>query len=93
MISYAPSEPVSNHARIAYRIDDNHRRRVVIVEFLSDAVAVPAHAVELGQQLDSLIRPDLPSRYVLDFAGVQAISSTAFGSLLSFILKVRHAGR
>ena len=49
-------------------------------------------AAELSHELGELIRPELPSRYVLDFAGVRSLSSTAFGGLLSFILKVRHVG-
>ena len=92
MISHAPREPVANHTHIAHSFDDDHRRRVVIVEFLSKAIADPAHAAELRQQLGTLIRPDLPNRCVLDFTGVRSLSSTAFGGLLSFILKVRHAG-
>lgn len=92
MISRTSSEPVANHAHIAYTFEDDHNRMVVIVEFLSRAIADPSHAAELSQQLSTLIRPDLPLRYVLDFAGVRSLSSTAFGSLLSFILKVRHAG-
>jgi anti-anti-sigma regulatory factor len=92
MISHISSEPVANHAHIAYTFEDDKNRTVVIVEFLSRAIADPSHAAELSRQLSDLIRPDLPLRYVLDFSGVRSLSSTAFGGLLSFILKVRHAG-
>ena len=91
MISHAPGEPVANHAHISYAVDDHKHPCVVIVELLSHAIADPAHAAELSQQLSALIRPDLPCRYVLNFQGVRSLSSTALGALLSFILKVRHA--
>jgi len=64
----------------------------VIVEFLTRAIADPVHAVELSQQLCSLIRPDFPNQFVLDFDDVRSLSSTSFGALVSFILKVRQAG-
>jgi anti-anti-sigma factor len=73
-------------------LNDELHPQVVIVEFLSRAIADPTHAAELGQQLGSLIRPDLPNRFVLDFEDVRAFSSTAFGALVSFTLKVRQAG-
>ena len=91
MISHPAGEPVADHAHISYAVDDHKHPRVVIVELLSHAIADPAHAAELSQQLSALIRPDLPCRYVLNFQGVRSLSSTAFGGLLSFILKVRHA--
>jgi anti-anti-sigma factor len=91
MISHASGEPVANHLHISYDLDDQKHPHVVIVEFLSDAVVDTTHAAELSQQLNALIRPNLPCRYVLDFQGVRSLSSTAFGAVLSFILKVRHA--
>ena len=92
MVSHAPTEPVIPQAHIAYDLNDERYPRVVIVEFLSRAVADPAHAAELSQQLCSLIRPDLPKYFVLDFEDVRSFSSTAFAALVSFILKVRQAG-
>jgi anti-anti-sigma regulatory factor len=77
------------HAHVAYELID--RPPVVIVEFLSHAVTDPAHAAELGQQLRSLVRPDLPKRFLLDFHKVKNFSSTAFGTLVSFVLNVRKA--
>jgi len=81
------SQPI---AHIAYEPID--RPRTVIVEFLSHSIADPAHAAELGQQLAALVRPDLPKTYLLDFHRVSAFSSTAFGALVGFVLKVRKAG-
>ena len=81
------SQPI---AHIAYESID--QPRAVIVEFLSHSIADPAHAGELGQQLAAQVRPDLPKTYLLDFHRVRAFSSTAFGALVSFVLKVRKAG-
>jgi anti-anti-sigma regulatory factor len=92
MMSHAPTEPASGQAHIAYELDDNEHPRVVIVEFLSRAIADPAHAAELSHQLCMLIRPDFPSRFLLDFEDVRSLSSTAFGALVSFALKVRQSG-
>jgi anti-anti-sigma factor len=92
MISHAPEEPVTSQAHIAYDLNDERYPRVVIVEFLSRAFADPAHAAELSRQLCMLIRPDLPKQFVLDFEDVRSFSSTAFGALVSFVLKVRQAG-
>jgi anti-anti-sigma factor len=92
MVSHAPPEPVANQAHIAYELNDDRHPGVVIVEFLSRAIADPAHAAELSQQLCTLIRPEFPSRFVLDFDKVRSLSSTAFGALITFVLKVRQAG-
>src|SRR5262249_40117455 len=75
---------------IAYELIDEPR--AVVVEFLSHAVADPTHAAEFGQQLGELARPDLPNRYLLDFQNVRSMSSTGFGALVTFVLKVRQAG-
>jgi anti-anti-sigma factor len=77
-------------AHIGYeRID---RPRASLVEFLSHAVTDPQHAAELSRQLASLVRPELPNRYILDFKAVRNFSSTGFGALVTFVLKVRKAG-
>jgi anti-anti-sigma factor len=92
MVFDAQTEPTTSQAHIAYESNDDKHPRMVIVEFLSRAIANPAHATELSQQLCALIRPEFPKRFVLDFAGVRSLSSTAFGALVSFVLKVRQAG-
>jgi anti-anti-sigma factor len=92
MMSHTSTEPVSGRAHIAFELDDDKRPNIVIVEFLSHAIADPTHAAELSHQLGSLIRPELPKRFVLDFDDVRSFSSTAFGALVSFILKIRQAG-
>ena len=79
MVSHAPPEPVATHSHIAYELNDDKHASFVIVEFLSCAIADPAHAAELSQQLCTLIRPELPNRFVLDFDKVRSLSSTAFG--------------
>jgi anti-anti-sigma factor len=92
MMSHTQTEPITNQAHIAYELDDDKHPRVVIVEFLSRAIADPARAAELSQQLCALIRPEFPKRFVVDFEDVRSLSSTAFGALISFVLKVRQAG-
>src|SRR4051812_10612957 len=82
--------PAQPPAQIAFDLIDEPR--VVVVEFLSHAITDPSHAEELGRQLGSLVRPDLPKRLLLDFRKVRSLSSTAFGALISFILKVKKEG-
>jgi anti-anti-sigma regulatory factor len=79
-------------AHIAFDLVDESNPKVVVVEFLSHTIADPTLAAQLGQQLGSLIRPDLPKQFVLDFTKVKTFSSTAFGALVTFILKVREIG-
>jgi anti-anti-sigma factor len=77
-------------AHISYeRID---HPRAVLVEFLTHAFGDLERASELGRQLASLVRPELPNRYILDFKNVHTFSSTGFGALVTFVLKVRKAG-
>ena len=78
------------NAHIAY--EPIEKPSAVVVEFLSHEVADPDHSSELSRQLAALVRPDLPNRYVLDFHKVRIFSSTAFGALVGFVLKVRKAG-
>jgi anti-anti-sigma regulatory factor len=76
-------------AHIAYELIDDHNPDVVAIEFLSQEIAGPHHARELGEQLDLLIRPDLPRYFVIDFANVRSLGSTAFAEIVSFAHKVR----
>ncbi len=92
MISHAHNESAVSQAHIAFDLNDDRYPRVVIVEFLTHAIADAAHSAELSQQLSTLIRPDLPKNFVLDFEDVRSLSSSAYGALVSFILKVRQAG-
>jgi len=92
MSSNPPTESARANAHIAFELIDEAHPQLVIVEFLSHAISDPSHAAELSQQLASLIRPELPKQFVLDFHNVRLLSSTAFGALVSFILKVRQAG-
>jgi anti-anti-sigma regulatory factor len=76
-------------AHIAYELIDDTRPGVLVIEFLSQDIAGLLHAHELGDQLDSLIRPDLPGNYVIDFGNVRSLGSTAFGEIVTFAHKVR----
>ncbi len=88
----AATEPTPGPAHITFDLNDETHTQVVIVEIRSRSVADPDHAAELSQQLCALIRPDLPRQFVLDFDGVRSFSSTAFGAVISFVLKARQAG-
>ncbi len=92
MMSDHTSAHDGHTALIAYDLVEESNPKVVIVEFLIHTIADPTLAAQLGQQLGSLIRPELPKQFLLDFKNVKTFSSTAFGALVSFILKVRDAG-
>ena len=83
------SNATSTHAHIAYELIDDTTPGVVAIEFLSHDITGPQHRHELGGQLDSLIRPDLPGNFVIDFAKVRSLGSTAFNEIVSFANKVR----
>ncbi len=73
-------------AHIAYEVIEDPKYQVVVIEFLSHDITSPAAARELGQQLQSLIRPaGLPQYMVMDFAGVRSLGSSAFSEVLSFV--------
>jgi len=75
-------------AHIAYELIDDHNPDVVVIEFLSQEIAGPCQARELEEQLGSLIRPDLPQCFVIDFGNVRSLGSTAFGAIVGFARKV-----
>jgi anti-anti-sigma regulatory factor len=75
-------------AHIAYELIDDHNPDVVAIEFLSQEIAGPHQALQLGEQLDSLIRPDFPRNYVIDFGNVRSLGSSAFAEIVSFAHKV-----
>ena len=75
-------------AHIAYGLIDDNAHEVVVVEFLSPEITSSVHALELGEQLNSLIRPELPRNYVIDFANVRSLGSTAFGEIANFVRRV-----
>ncbi len=75
-------------AHIAYELIDDNDPKVVVIEFLSPEIASPLHALELGEQLHSLIRSELPRNYVIDFGNVRSLGSTAFGEIATFVRRV-----
>ncbi len=62
---------------------------VQIVEISAPSVADPQIASELKAQLFSLLQPEDPRKFVLDFKYVRTFSSTAFGAVMAFILEVK----
>jgi hypothetical protein len=77
-------------AHIAYELIGGLEPKVVVIEFLTREIGSPIHARQLGEQLCSLIDPDCPRFFVLDFKNVRMVGSTGFAQILSF---VRNAGR
>jgi anti-anti-sigma regulatory factor len=75
-------------AHIAYELIDDNSPKAVVIEFLSPEIASPLHALELGEQFHSLIRPELPRNYVIDFGKVRSLGSTAFGEIARFVRRV-----
>jgi anti-anti-sigma regulatory factor len=82
------SATTTPHAHVAYELIDQDNPEVVVIEFLSPEIVGPLHAGELGAQLDSLIRGDWPSNFVMDFAKVGSLGSTAFAEIGAFVRRV-----
>jgi anti-anti-sigma regulatory factor len=76
-------------AHIAYELIENTNHQVVIIEFLSREIATAAHARELAEQLQSLIRPQPLQYFVIDCEGVRSLGSTAFSEIVSFVHKAK----
>jgi anti-anti-sigma regulatory factor len=81
-----------SQAHITYDLIEDRDAGVVVIAFESHDLTDPTHGRELGEQLDSLICPDLPMRYVIDFRDVRAVGSTAFCELAAFARRVRWWG-
>ena len=75
-------------AHIACEWIGEDKPEVVVIELLSQEMCSPLLAEELGAQLDSLIRPDVPRNFVIDFANVRSLGSTAFGEIADFVRRV-----
>ena len=83
------STTTASQAHIAYEVIDAANHQFVVIEFLSHDFSSPAHARELGQQLNSLIRSRPPQYFIIDCAGVRAFGSTAFSEIVSFVHRAR----
>jgi anti-anti-sigma regulatory factor len=79
-------------AHIAFELIDETEPKVVIIEFLSRSIIDPGHARELGEQLRTLIRADLPLDFVIDFKNIRTLGSRGFGEIASFARAVRRNG-
>ena len=74
-------------AHIAYELIEDTTHDVVVIEFVSHDILSPVHARELGEQLNSLLRPHSLQYFVIDFANARSLGSTAFGEIVSFVRK------
>jgi hypothetical protein len=84
------SATTMTRAHIACEPIGDDKPEVVVIEFLSYEICGSLHGRELGAQLEALLWPDLPRNFVIDFANVSSLGSTAFGEVAQF---VRRAGR
>ncbi|WP_165235823.1 hypothetical protein, partial [Aquisphaera insulae] len=73
-------------------LDEPTPEPIALVEFTSREISDPIRGQELGDQLDSLVRRDVPMRYVLDFGGVRKLGSTAFCRIADFARDVHRCG-
>jgi hypothetical protein len=83
------SPSTTSQAHIAYELIEDAKHQVVIIEFLSHDIGTSDHARELGEQLDSLIRPQARQHFVIDCAGVRTLGNTAFREIAAFVLKAK----
>ena len=82
-------EPTSTiQAHIAYELIDDTEPQVMVIDFLSEEIVGPLHARELGEQLASLIRTDLPQNFVIDLGNVRSLGSSGFAEIVSFAHKL-----
>jgi hypothetical protein len=79
-------------AHITYEAIGDDGPEVIVIEFLSHEIPGPLQAHELAAQLEWLIRPDLPHNFVIDFANVKALGSTAFGVIADFVRGIVSSG-
>src|SRR5262245_29739733 len=82
------SATVQTH--IAYDLIDEHHPEVTVIEFLSREIVGPHQAEELREQLESLVWSGVPRNFVIDFANVRALGSSAFGVIATFVRKYGH---
>jgi anti-anti-sigma regulatory factor len=82
------SASTATQAHIAYELIDDSNPEVVVVEFLTEEIIAPHAAHELRDELDSLIRPDFPRSFVIDFGSVRTLGSSAFAAFVSFARQV-----
>ena len=64
-------------AHIAYELVDERNPDVMVIAFRTAEIVDSGTAHELSEQLDALIRPDLPRYYVIDFGNARSLSSGA----------------
>jgi anti-sigma B factor antagonist len=76
------------------RIDVSKVGDVTVVKFLDKKILDEAGILELGAELFSLVEQDNRKCVLLNFAGVEFLSSAALGKLITFDRKVKsHKGR
>jgi anti-anti-sigma regulatory factor len=82
------STATATHTHIVYELIDDDNPEVVVIEFQSPEICGPHLSAELAEQLESLIRPELPQNFVIDFGNVRSLGSSAFGEIADFARRV-----
>lgn len=75
---------------IAYELVDDPNTDVTVIEFPGGELAGAYEARELREELDALVGPELPQRFVIDFGNVRSLDAAAFHEIVSF---ARNVGR
>lgn len=65
---------------------------VLVVEFADPRIVEHDAIADIGQQLNALLEQHPGLRVLVDFAGVQQMSSSALGLLVSFAKKLETGG-
>ncbi len=73
---------------IAYELADCHDADVMVIEFRCDELAGTNDARDLRDELDALVGPDWPHRFVIDFANAHSLDREAFGEIVAFARQV-----
>jgi len=71
------------------RIDVSNVGEVTVVKFLDRKILDEAGILELGTELFSLVEQENRKRLLLDFSGVEFLSSAALGKLITLDRKVK----
>ncbi len=74
------------------RLDVNEVGEVAVVRFRDQKILDDLNIQELGQELFGLVEGENRSKLLLNFSGVDFLSSSALGKLITLDKKVKAAG-
>ncbi len=85
------SSVATHQNHIAYELINEDHPEVTVIEFLAGDILGPIQALELADQLDSLILSGVPRNVVIDFRNARTLGSSAFGVIARFVREVWRA--